>query len=116
MKKIVALDKKLQKGLDLIEEHQKVHRKLLQMENEIDAENQVLMDFALALKTGKEQLDICLEEARTTKRAIRTAEECMTNNQQYFDFYRIVRVQMFWAQLFLINNSSSECRGYIGLC
>lgn len=48
------------------------------MENEIDIENQALMDFALALKTGKEQLDICLEEARITKQAIRTAEECKT--------------------------------------
>jgi hypothetical protein len=47
------------------------------MENEIDVENQALMDFALALKTGKEQLDICLEEARITKQAIRTAEECI---------------------------------------
>uniref|UniRef100_A0A1D1YVQ2 Mediator of RNA polymerase II transcription subunit 4 n=1 Tax=Anthurium amnicola TaxID=1678845 RepID=A0A1D1YVQ2_9ARAE len=86
MKKIVALDKKLQKGLDLIEEHQKVHRKLLQMENEIDAENQALMDFALALKTGKEQLDICLEEARITKRAIRMAEESQVSAEDILDY------------------------------
>ncbi|RGB27869.1 vitamin-D-receptor interacting mediator subunit 4-domain-containing protein [Rhizophagus diaphanus] len=86
MKKIVALDKKLQKGLDLIEEHQKVHRKLLQMENEIDIENQALMDFALALKTGKEQLDICLEEARITKQAIRTAEESQVSAEEILDY------------------------------
>jgi len=48
------------------------------MENEIDTENQALMDFALALKTGKEQLDVCLEEARITKQAIRIADECTT--------------------------------------
>ena len=54
------------------------------MENEIDTENQVLMDFALALKTGKEQLDVCLEEARITKQAIRIAEECTTYNNTIF--------------------------------
>ncbi len=47
------------------------------MENEIDAENQALMDLALALKTGKEQLEICLEEARVTERVIQMAGECI---------------------------------------
>ncbi|RIA99281.1 vitamin-D-receptor interacting mediator subunit 4-domain-containing protein [Glomus cerebriforme] len=86
MKEIIALDKKLQKGLDLIEEHQKVHRKLLQMENEIDAENQALMDFALALKTGKEQLDVCLDEALIIKRAIRMTEESQVSAKDILEY------------------------------
>ncbi|CAI2163143.1 14773_t:CDS:2 [Funneliformis geosporum] len=86
MKEIIALDKKLQKGLDLIEEHQRVHRKLLQMENEIDTENQAIMDLALALKTGKEQLEVCLEEARVTRRVIQTAQESQVSAEDILEY------------------------------
>ncbi|CAG8598554.1 2333_t:CDS:2 [Scutellospora calospora] len=99
MKDIVELDKKMQQGLEQskgrlcfyrfldiwnnlafsfirkfkVEEHQRVHRKILQVINEIEAENNAIMEFVNELKNGKEQLEICLDAANETIQAINFA-------------------------------------------
>ncbi|CAG8589815.1 8806_t:CDS:2 [Gigaspora margarita] len=75
MKDIVELDKKMQQGLDQIEEHQRVHKKILQVIKEIEAENNTFMEFVNELKNGKEQLEICLDEANETIQAINFSSE-----------------------------------------
>ncbi|RIB08668.1 vitamin-D-receptor interacting mediator subunit 4-domain-containing protein [Gigaspora rosea] len=75
MKDIVELDKKMQQGLDQIEEHQRVHKKILQIIKEIEAENNAFMEFVNELKNGKEQLEICLDEANETIQAINFSSE-----------------------------------------
>ncbi|RHZ43934.1 hypothetical protein Glove_801g12 [Diversispora epigaea] len=75
MKDIVELDKKMQQGLDQIEEHQRIHHKILQVENEINAENNVIVDFVNYLRKGKEQIDDFLESSRDTMRAIELASQ-----------------------------------------
>ncbi|CAG8799234.1 19338_t:CDS:2 [Cetraspora pellucida] len=75
MKDIVELDKKMQQGLDQIEEHQRVHKKILQVIKEIEIENNAIMEFVNELKSGKEQLEICLDAANETIEAINFASE-----------------------------------------
>ncbi|CAG8571558.1 8623_t:CDS:2 [Diversispora eburnea] len=69
MKDIVELDKKMQQ----VEEHQRIHHKILQVENEINAENNAIVDFVNYLRKGKEQIDDFLESSRNTMRAIELA-------------------------------------------
>ncbi|CAG8505371.1 40_t:CDS:2 [Dentiscutata heterogama] len=64
MKDIVELDKKMQQGLD--------QSKVIK---EIEAENNAIMEFVNELKNGKEQLEICLDEANETIETINFASE-----------------------------------------
>ncbi|CAG8741514.1 13118_t:CDS:2, partial [Racocetra fulgida] len=69
MKDIVELDKKMQQGLD------QIHKKILQVIKEIEIENNAIMEFVNELKSGKEQLEICLDAANETIQAINFASE-----------------------------------------
>ncbi|CAG8751459.1 28029_t:CDS:2, partial [Racocetra persica] len=87
MKDIVELDKKMQQGLDQIEEHQRVYKKILQVIKEIEIENNAIMEFVNELKSGKEQLEICLDAANETIQAINFASECLYNKSiGFFSF------------------------------
>nr|CAG8583931.1 13857_t:CDS:2 [Entrophospora candida]CAG8638828.1 10806_t:CDS:2 [Entrophospora candida] len=75
MKNIVELDKKMQKSLDQIEEHQKVHNEILQVENELELENNAILELVNALKEGKKEFESSLENADTTIQAINFANK-----------------------------------------
>ncbi|CAJ0648975.1 5247_t:CDS:2 [Entrophospora sp. SA101] len=75
MKNIVELDKKMQKSLDQIEEHQKVHNEILQVENELELENSAILELVNALKEGKKEFESSLENADTTIQAINFANK-----------------------------------------
>ncbi|CAG8464136.1 3630_t:CDS:2 [Paraglomus occultum] len=79
MKEIVDLDKKLQDGVSQIEEHQYYHRKILQVQQEIDEENAAIMELVEQLHQGREQLETLLDDARVSMKAMKLASDSPTN-------------------------------------
>ncbi|CAG8626038.1 4884_t:CDS:2 [Ambispora leptoticha] len=75
MKEIIVLDRRLQEGIEQIQEHQYYHQKILNLQNEIDDENELVMMLVEAIELGKEPLEEVLEESINIKKAIKLAQD-----------------------------------------
>jgi len=59
-----------------VEEHQYYHRKILQVQQEIDEQNAAIMELVEQLHQGREQLETLLDDARVTMKAMKLASDC----------------------------------------
>ncbi|CAG8617458.1 11376_t:CDS:2 [Ambispora gerdemannii] len=86
MKEIIELDRRLQEGIEQIQEHQYYHQKILNLQNEIDDENELVMMLVEAIELGKEPLEEVLEESINIKKAIKLAQDSPMTVQDILEY------------------------------
>ncbi|CAO3661449.1 unnamed protein product [Rhizopus microsporus] len=82
IKEIVALEDKLQKSVEQIEEHQKRQQKIIQVQDEIHQYNKTLLNLVQKLNTSRNELNQHLSSAKIELKATEYARK---SNIQFTD-------------------------------